>query len=378
MRILFISGVARGGSPQSTRELAQRLAARGHTVGALFGVDDAPRRRAVHKRTVNLAVKLGRSPLARVPTWVAGRIGRRPRRVAGTGAVQTWEAAIPSSAFPAVERALRPDVVVAASIDRMDWRSIRARLRAHGTPTVLYVREQNAFGHLTVSHAPPDRLVTNAAVHTEHAAELGYEAVTVPSVVSLDASRVESTRERVLLVNPTPLYGLDVALELAAARPDVAFTMAESSRLTTEEHDALRARLETLPNVELRRFSPDPRSLYRDARVLLAPYRSNGRPRVVLEAQANGIPVLGSDQPALREAVGPGGLVVDPDAPVAAWLDALSRLVDDPAGYERFAAAALEHSRRDEVDPEAITDMFERVVTELVASSGATAAGAGG
>jgi glycosyl transferase family 1 len=377
MRILFISGVARGGSPQSTRELARRLAARGHTVGALFGVDEAPRRRRLHKRTVNLAVKLGSSPLARVPETAAGWICRRPHPVPGTGDVQTWESPIPSSAFPAVEAQFRPDVVVASSIDRMDWRSIRGRLRAHGTPSVLYVREQNSFGHLTVSEAPPDRLVTNAAVHTEHAAELGYDAVTVPSVVSVDDCLVTSTREKVLLVNPTPLYGVDVAMDLAAARPDVAFALAESSALGGAEVDALTARLAGLPNVELRRFSPDPRALYRDARVLLAPYRSNGRPRVVLEAQANGIPVLASDLPALREAVGPGGLVVDVDAPVAEWAGALSRLVDDPARYETFVAAAREHSRRAEVDPEAITDRFEAVLTELLAGPGAVSREAG-
>jgi glycosyltransferase involved in cell wall biosynthesis len=376
MRILFISGVARGGSPRSTRELAKRLAARGHSVGALFGVDEAPRRRAFHKRTVNLEVKLGPSPLARVPATVAGWVCHRPRPVDDgdvgndAGAVRTWESPIPSSAFPAVERRFRPDVVVAASIDRMDWRRIRARLRAHGTPSVLYVREQNAFGHLTVSDAPPDRLVTNAAVHTQHAAELGYDAVTVPSVVSVDACLVESTRERILVVNPTPLYGLDVALALAAARPDLGFTLAESSALTDDDVDALRTRLAALPNVELRRFSPDPRTLYRDACVLLAPYRTNGRPRVVLEAQANGIPVLASDLPALREAVGHGGLVVDADAPVAVWVDALSRLVDDRAAYGRFVEAAREHSRREEVDPEAITDRFERVLSDLVATGG--------
>jgi glycosyltransferase involved in cell wall biosynthesis len=326
---------------------------------------------------VNLAVKLGSSPLARVPETLAGWICRRPRTVPGTGDVQTWESPIPSSAFPTVEARFRPDVVVASSIDRMDWRSIRARLREHGTPSVLYVREQNAFGHLTVSQAPPDRLVTNAAVHTEHAAELGFDAATVPSVVSVDDCLVTSTREKVLLVNPTALYGVDVALELAATRPDVAFALAESSVLADDEVDALTARLAGLPNVELRRFSPDARALYRDARVLLAPYRSNGRPRVVLEAQANGIPVLASDLPALREAVGPGGLVVDADAPAAEWARALSRLVDDPARYETFAAAAREHSRRAEVDPEAITDRFEAVLTELLAGPGGASREAG-
>ena len=45
-------------------------------------------------------------------------------------------------------------------------------------------------------------------------------------------------------------------------------------------------------------------------------------------ARANGIPVLASDRPGHGEAVGPGGILVDPDAPIDTWVDALARLKD--------------------------------------------------
>jgi glycosyltransferase involved in cell wall biosynthesis len=260
-------------------------------------------------------------------------------------------------------------VVVASSIDRMAWRRIRAVLADAGVPTVLYVREQSAFGHLTISQVPPDRLITNAAVHTEYAAELGVTADTIPSIVSVDDVLVPSSRERVLFVNPVPLSGLDIAVALARARPDLAFAFAESWLLAPSERAALTDRLSELPNVEFRAFDPEVRRLYRDARILLAPYLTNGRPRVVLEAQANGVPVLGSDLPAVREAVGPGGAVVAPDAPIADWVAALSGLVDDDARYERFVDAARRHAARDEVDPDRIAAQFEGVVAELVAAA---------
>ena len=79
-----------------------------------------------------------------------------------------------------------PDVVVASSIGRVAWRRIRAQLASLGIPSVLYMREQSALGHLTISKAPPDLLLANAHTYVERAAALGYPAVMVPSVVSVD------------------------------------------------------------------------------------------------------------------------------------------------------------------------------------------------
>ncbi len=373
MRILFVSGVAVGGSARSTRELADHLAQRGHDVATLLQVERARRRRYLHTRAVNLTVKLGASPLTRPVAGAAATIGRRPVRTPGPSNVESWETFLPQNSLSAVIGSFHPDVVVTSSIDRMAWRRIRRLLQKRGIPSVLYVREHNAFGHLTVSAAPPDLLIANARAHEDTARRLGHHAITIPSLVSVRHCLVESRRERVLLVNPTPLYGLDIALGVVRARPGVLFTFAPSTPLEPAARDALLAEIGRCPNVELREFDPDARRLYADASVLLAPYRSNGRPRVVLEAQANGIPVLGSDLPAVQEAIGPGGIVLAADLPVDAWAAALDRMLE-PATYGRLADAARRHARRPEVDPDAIAERFERALADLVAtSSGLTA-----
>jgi glycosyltransferase involved in cell wall biosynthesis len=86
----------------------------------------------------------------------------------------------------------------------------------------------------------------------------------------------------------------------------------------------------------------------------------------VLEAQSNGIPVLASDLPALRECVGPGGLLVAPSAPPEVWAHALGQLWDSSAdGDGTFVSAALRHSRRAEVDAEVIAAHFEAEMEQL-------------
>jgi glycosyltransferase involved in cell wall biosynthesis len=367
VRILFDSGVDIGGSAHSTRELADRLAGHGHTVGILFRVE-APRTRALHKRAINLVTKLGDRPAAGPVDRAAALIGRTPRAADPTAAYQVWESAVPENSLPRVIRSFAPDVAVVSSIGRVAWKRIKTTLARIGIPSVLYIREEAALGHLSISDAPPDLLLANSHTNAQRAAALGTPATMIPSVVTVDRYLTDTTRERVLFVNPVPSYGLETALELAAARPDVPFAFVEWWKLAGDERAALNERLTAkLPNVVLRPATNDPSQVYADARVLLAPFLLDGRPRVVLEAQANGIPVLARDLPALRETVGSGGALVPAEAPIAAWADALGAMIDDPDDYRAACDAARAYASRDEVDPERVVVRFERALAELVA-----------
>lgn len=348
----------------STIELAQRVAARGHEVDVLLRVETAPRRWMLQHRLVNLAVRLPR--LLAQPVWsVAGVIGRR-RQLVSESPVRVWSTILPENSLRKFLRDQSPDVVVAASIGRMAWRSIKEDLSDAEIASVLYLREETAIGHLDISNAPPDLLLTNAAALSERAAAIGFSAHFVPSVVSLDEIRVDTTREVVLFINPVEISGRAVAVALARECPEIRFAFVESWPLKPEERRWLTDALIGLENVELRPRTDDPNELYGDAAVLLAPYLSNGRPRVVLEAQANGVPVLGSSLDALVEAIGPGGLTVDADAPIAEWATALRSLLS-PTNYDEFVSSARTYSERSEVDPESIVGEFERLLLELVA-----------
>ncbi|MBV9950969.1 MAG: glycosyltransferase, partial [Acidimicrobiia bacterium] len=66
------------------------------------------------------------------------------------------------------------------------------------------------------------------------------------------------------------------------------------------------------------------------------------------------------------EAVGPGGIVVARDAPHTEWAEALGRLWDDSAEHGRLSAAALDHSRRPDMDPEVVAAMVEDALAEAI------------
>lgn len=366
MRFLFISDDSRGGSSSSQRQLARRLTERGHEVTILASTVESRVVRPLYLQQVDVSTKLRSSRLRPLLLAAQRPWGTRTHTV-DTPDHPTLRAAVIENAFRSVSRRNPPDVVVAASIDRVSWRRIRAQCRAAGIATVLYLREASGIGHLTVTGAPPDLLLANARSLADDARAAGHDCELIPSVVELGKSRVTSTREAVVLVNPIAMLGGDRVWAIAAARPDIPFELRASNIITEAELADIRTRLTDHPNVTLLPFAGTPSDIYARARLLLVPHRVDNRPRVILEAQDNGIPVVASDYPGLVESVGAGGTIVPDVDDAAPWVQAIGDLWDDPDAYAAAAAAASDHARRDEVNPDRIVERFETLVAATVA-----------
>jgi glycosyltransferase involved in cell wall biosynthesis len=116
--------------------------------------------------------------------------------------------------------------------------------------------------------------------------------------------------------------------------------------------------LEEMPDrVELCGRVSDVRTAYARCDVVLCPSRMESFCRVAAEAMANGLPVVGSDIPAVREVLADGnaGLLVPPGDEVAA-ATAIGRLRADSRLRTALATAGLDRSR--DFEPATITDRF--------------------
>lgn len=358
MRVLYAS--ERGFIPEridgalfGAHSLLSRLARRGHDCEAVAAVDGRYR---------------GRMLVYRAARALTGRrlralMDRRP----GYPTRRAWGGLVPAVLRARIER-WRPDLV----LTQLEGAERIARTAvAMGVPVIVWIHD-NEFTYFRGNVPPSPLLLTVSAtdyVARGVAERLGYESPVLYPPVDLDRCRARrDAPETVTLINPVPEKGVEVALEVAARLPHRRFTFVETWPLPREARRALAARLAALPNVTLRPPSPRIAPVYAATRVLLAPSQwVEAFCTVALEANANGIPVVASRIGGIPTTVGEGGILLPPDAPPAAWAQAVERLFTDADAYAQLSAGALANAARPEFDPERVVDRFLSIAAAHVA-----------
>jgi len=183
-------------------------------------------------------------------------------------------------------------------------------------------------------------------------------------------------RTHVVQVGLSTRKGAPVTLAIARGRPDIPFLIVKNwEGLIRQSEDAgLDEAAASLPNVQVIRPHQDARKLYRLTKILLAPSLWDETwGRVVTEAQINGIPVVASNRGGLPEAVGRGGVVLDPKGSIDAWIDAVGRLWDDSAWYQDMSQRALARSQEDDVGAAPLFERFVAILNTAIARNKAPA-----
>lgn len=345
MRLLFASsppylpqGV--GGSEVSTHSLALAFRKRGFHVGVLAGLGDGDwlwfRNRVTSK-------------LRRADTYTMDEF-------CGYPVFRGWG----TSGIPAVVDKFKPDIVL------MQVGPVRAYsdlFISLGLPVTVCIRDLN-FGGGNLIENPSLRYIANSGyVANKLYEKSGIRAEIITPLVLPEKYRVCSTRETVVFVNPVVQKGVEISLRLAEERPDIPFDFVECWERGSMVRYSERVR--RAKNIRWHKSQSDVRKIYGRAKLLLMPSQwEEAWGRCATEVQVNGIPVLASRSGGLPESVGPGGILVEPNAPIDDWLAALSRMWDDKQQYEFFVQQALNHSQRPEIQPDVIVDRMVLSITE--------------
>jgi glycosyltransferase involved in cell wall biosynthesis len=265
-----------------------------------------------------------------------------------------------------VVRRFRPDVAIVQGTH--PDRQLRA-LAAIGVPAGVYIHEVAEIAHLR-EYAGRVAFLSNSSFTAERLLrDCGITSTVVLPLVDPVFYATHVQAERVLFVNTVPRKGLDIALALAESRPDIPFDFVCSWILRPDQRRALQNRAATVGNINLHAPTRNMRPLYRRAKLLLAPSQwEETWGRVVTEAHINGIPVLASNTGGLPQSVGPGGITLDPLAPIDAWKAALSCIWDRPDVWTSYADAARDYAAREAIRPATIVRQLLDFVTELAAS----------
>lgn len=355
MRVLFVTTLRHtpdsfGGSQQSTNQLCEHLATRGHQVA----VSAARGRRG---RTADLVHRLG------------VRLRSRPIADHDHG-FPVYRLVDPVKQLAAVVRQERPDVAV---IQAGQQGALSAALDRLGVPFVLYLRD--ALDHVRPPRVARGRftVVANSQFTANvHRARGGTVDAVIPPLVEPTRYLTSGTGTHVTLVNPNPLKGGWLALDLARRNPDIPFLFQEG----WNEAADMRAEAAGLTNVEFVPPKHDMRSTYQRTRLLLVPSGAQygtfeeAWGRVVTEGHVSGIPAIATEGAGLTESLGPGGLLVPRTAGFDAWNEALHQLWYDRALYDRMSARALDFSKRTEIRPATLLQQVERVLVHTAALRG--------
>jgi glycosyltransferase involved in cell wall biosynthesis len=273
----------------------------------------------------------------------------------------------------------KPDIVIAQSAEPVP---LIQSFDGMGIPRMAYFHEVEHIEDVnTLIEMGDVGLLANSEFTARKMAErAGFSPAVIRPLIDRSLYLTTTVPKNVLFINTLLKKGVEIAFQLAETRPDVQFDIVKNWNPNAAKYglawdtQTLTARARAAGNIILHAPTNDMRRLYCRARLLLAPSQwEEAWGRVATEAQINGIPVLASNRGGLPEAVGPGGILVDYDAPIEKWLDAFSEIWDDESEHARYSAAAHAYGNRPEIQPETVVTTFIDMVKDFISNHSARA-----
>jgi glycosyltransferase involved in cell wall biosynthesis len=352
MKFLFASEYGHrpqgfGGLQCNTHELSLGLVERGHQAA--------------------VAARLTTSDFLGIRTRLLGKIvGKRKLhdRINGYPTYRRWSV---MESLPDLVAEIRPDVAIAQVLNPVPLASQLAKL---SVPTIVYLHDV-AWPLLGGDPRTLDKAVFVANSRFTAAAfkeAFGLDASIIRPFFRADQYRASPPiNDNVTFINPHPLKGIEIALQLVARCPEIPFRFIKSWWLSKEQKASLMNDVKRYPNLTVESQKRDMNQVYRRAKIVLMPSKCDEAwGRVVTEAQFSGIPVIASNRGGLPESVGPGGILLDPDGDIEDWVDAVRSLWLDDVRYNELSAAALAHSRRDEIDQDMQVEAMQSVARQAI------------
>lgn len=357
MKILFVSGHVHypqglGGVSSTIHELANALERQGHETAVLAQLHP--------EKLTGLTLRL-RLRLTGGTLWAD--------RLAGYPTYRVWN---PLERLAEVVERFRPDV---AMVQIGQGFQLTTVLRRAGIPVLYFLHNVDLDEHGGDLGALDSgvRFIANSHFTAErYRSVFGISSIVVPPQFAPERYRTTRGGSCVTLINPWPSKGLGTALEIASRCQDIPFEFVESWHLGKRGRAEMERKAKALGNLVFTRKKTDMRAVYARAKFLIAPsVAEEAWGRVATEAQFSGIPTIAMRIGGLPEAVGPGGVLIDRDAPIDAWVAEVRRLWSDPSHYEALSQAAMVHAGRPEIDPEIQLSQVLEMAAEVRAAASA-------
>lgn len=349
MDILFSSPQFPQNENQSTlSQLAHRLTDRGHDVSGVYetgavSTDSFP--------TNSLSTPSVKSPWW-LRLWYYNRVWRRGIDMYLSDGKPDVIIAHQRTHIPTVQSARKHEVPVVAIIEGLGFMRFNPRNNSPDkTPQfaelpieskiqypfirLLFRQQCYAFTEFTAVVALSEFIADVVSSTFE------VDSRIIKTMVDINDVRAKETEpEYITMVNPrTKLKGGNIFLEIAETMPSEEFLVAGEFATNAQRQTAV-----TLDNVTHLGWVRNMCDVYSQTRLLLVPSLvEEGGPRVIVEAFANGIPVVGTNRGGVPEFIHNSGAVVDTAHDINQWIERIETVTDD---YDRLSRLARARARQ--------------------------------
>lgn len=311
-----------------------------------------------------VSARYRRSPGA-ASRWLFSVVARR--RPFATDGLMGYPVFRGSCELPALRKLLQSEKPDAVAVN--GWYALQTalELREWQIPTALHLHNVSEFEDFNYADPNLDGVQFVSAsrfIADRFVERFGKRSTVILNIINPERYRVPYSGDKILFINPRPVKGVAVALELAKRLPELPFLFVDAWNGWGRERE-WQEKAHSLSNIEWRRSTTDMRTVYREAKVLIVPSQcEEGWGRVVSEAQVSGIPVIASARGALPEAVGPGGVVL-PHDDVEAWHSEVADLYHNDERRLALSAQAIAHANRPEIQPKVIINQYRDFIADL-------------
>lgn len=277
---------------------------------------------------------------------------------------------------------IKPDIVIVCGGLPLDLELQRMARRA-GAVVAFYLANPR-YRRISSFESVDLVLANSGGTANLYQQRLGLASVNIGLFVDPQPLLVAPrSRDFVAFVNPMPEKGVTLFLKLVQrARsecPTMRFLVVESRARIAVAMERMGLPQSTLKQVTLLPCQSDLREVYRQTRILLMPsFWFEAAGRLLIEATANGIPVIATNRGGIPETLAGGGVLLDipeactrdhwhvpSDDELAPWWNALMKLWQDPVALQRQEGLALESARRHslEAKTQALLGLFRKTLT---------------